>query len=798
MGAVGPAFDAMRRIHISSRSHIIVVLRRWLPALVLLGTYGALAPAAGATATPSTAAVTNATTGQTDASSVVPVGVCGAPTAVRAACLANVLVVRGTQARVHPRLQRPASPNRLGGRRPARSPTATPLAVTAAAAPQPGTPAYLQQAYDLSYLSQTAGAGATIAIVDAYDAPHAEADLAAYRSEFGLPACTTANGCFKKVGQTGGTNYPTQVSSDWETETSLDLDAVSALCPYCHIVLVEANSSNLSDLAQAQAEAGQVGASVISDSWAVQLTGTNSAQVFASSGSYTFPGITTVAASGDYGYLGSRTNYFPAALGDVTAAGGTTLVPASTSGVQSARGFDEYAWSGAGSGCVSREAKPAWQTDTGCGGRAYADLSADADPATGMQVYDSDQGGWLVVGGTSEAAALIASYYALVGAATGGPSWAYANAALMNDPTVGSNGSCTIFYFCNAQTGYDGPTGVGSISGAVVAGAPGIGGPGPNGSYTESVSDTSAQLRGGVYPNGTDTTYWWEYGTDTSYGHKTTSTDIGAGAAPASVANALAGLRPGTTYHYRLVAQNNFGPEYGYDFTLTTSGGTNNSSQQGSGGSTTPTPPLTPPATTPPATGTTPPSAGTSSSPPTAPAVAMLRVASAGANTANITAAVSTGGSAASYSMQYGNTSALGRRLTGSLAAFSTGLNVTLRNLAPGRTYYVRAVITNAGGSATSATIRFRTSPVTITRVTIRGGKLQAVLRCYGKAPCRVKLQARSGSRLLAAGQATIPGNRDKTVSLPLSSGRQPGLRLTVLSSGNGYPTAVTASAYRR
>ncbi len=179
---------------------------------------------------------------------------------------------------------------------------------------------------------------------------------------------------------------------------------------------------------------------MISDSWAVQLTGSHSAEVFASSGSYTFPGITTVAASGDNGYLGSRTNDYPAALGDVTAAGGTTLVPASSSGAQSARGFDEYAWSGAGSGCAWHVTKPAWQTDTGCTGRSYNDLSADADPVTGMQVYDFDEGGWEVVGGTSEATPLIAAYYALVGSATQGPSWAYANAALLNDPTTGSNG----------------------------------------------------------------------------------------------------------------------------------------------------------------------------------------------------------------------------------------------------------------------------------------------------------------------------------------------------------------------
>lgn len=788
----------MRRIHTSfprdHRSRLVVVLRRWLPALVVLGMCGALTPIAGAATSPSVAAVTDATTGQSDASSLVPLDVCGAPTAVRAACLAKVLAVRGTRSPVHPRLRRPASPNRLGGRNPRLSRTATQLAVAAAGAPQPGTPAYLQQAYDLAYLSQTSGVGVTIAIVDAFDAPHAASDLAIYRAEFGLPACTTANGCFRKVDQTGGTQYPTQVSSQWETETSLDLDAVSALCPNCHIVLVEANSDQISDLAAAQQQASQQGASVISDSWAVSLTTARQVRTFDGLGPYTFPGISTVAASGDAGYPGSGTDEYPAALSDVTAVGGTTLAPTSTR----ARGFDESAWSGTGSGCASRVAKPAWQTDTSCTNRSYNDVSADADPATGMQVYNSDAGGWEVVGGTSEAAPLIAAYYAVAGLAGQGPSWAYSEAALLNDPTTGSNGSCTAVpsYICDAGPGYDGPTGVGSISGAVASGAPGIGGPGPNGSYAQTVGDTDVQLNGGVYPNGPDTTYWWEYGTTTSYGQQTPAVDIGAGTAPVSVTDSLTNLQAGTTYHCRLVAQNRYGTEYGYDFTVTTAGGTNNSSQQGSGGSTIQaTPPAsTPPVTTPPSSGSNPP-AGTSSGTKAVPAVAKLRVASAGSTTATVTAAVATRGSAASYSLQYGTTSALGRRQMGSLAASSTGLRATLRRLAPGRTYYARVVVTGPGGSATSAMIHFRTSPVTITRVAIRGGKLQALLRCYGKAACRVKLQARSGSRLLAAGQVTIRGNRTGTVSLALSPGRHAAVKLTVTSSWNGYPAAVTATA---
>jgi hypothetical protein len=481
-------------------------------------------------------------------------------------------------------------------------------------------------------------------------------------------------------------------------------------------------------------------------------------------------------------------------------------------------------------------AKPTWQTDTGCRGRAYNDLSADADPATGMQVYDSAQGGWEVVGGTSEATPLIAAYYALLGSAAQGPAWAYANAGLLNDPSSGSNGSCysSFAYICQGATGYDGPTGAGSISGAVATGAPGIGGPGTNGSYTQSTTATTAQLQGGIYPNGSDTTYWWEYGTTTGYGQQTAGVDIGSGNAPVSVTDSLQALQPGTTYHYRLVAQNSLGTEYGYDFTLSTAGGAANgpagtgvetiNGTTGTGTtSTTPvssSPPATttaPVSTTPPVT-TTPPSTGTTgttgstgassgsgsssagdSVPPTTgpapakPSTSIPRIAAASANAATITAGVGTGGIGAQYAVQYGSTPSLGRSLAGALGGSATGVSATLRNLSPGAIYYARVVVTNAAGSATSATIRFRTSAVTIAAAYVRGGRIHAVLRCHGPAPCRVRLQVRSGSRVIAGGTATVRGNR--TVTVNLSSGAARRVTFSVLSSWNGYPAAVTATA---
>ena len=315
-----------------------------LYAIAVVALLGVASPAVSAAAAQAPASITNATTGLSDAASIAPVAACGPANSVRATCLAQILGVRGTGALVHPRLRRPSSIYRFTRPR-ARGSHAATAELPAAGAPQPGTPAYLQQAYDLAYLAGNAGSGSTIAIVDAFDDPNAESDLSAYRAEFGLAPCTTANGCFAKYDQNGGKNYPTTANSGWQLEISLDLDAVSALCPNCHIDLIEANSAGTSDLAAAQLVAGTLpGVSAISDSWDVELTG-RPALNFPKTGDYTFPGITTVAASGDSAYPGASNNDFPAALPDVTAAGGTTLEPASTSGIQSVRGFTETAWS---------------------------------------------------------------------------------------------------------------------------------------------------------------------------------------------------------------------------------------------------------------------------------------------------------------------------------------------------------------------------------------------------------------------------------------------------------------------
>jgi subtilase family serine protease len=323
-----------------------------------------------------------------------------------------------------------------------------------ATVPQGLGPASLESAYDLPV---TRGAGQLIAIVDAFDDPAAEADLNIYRAQYGLPACTTANGCFRKVNQDGvAGNYPV-ADPGWIVEISLDLDMVSAACPDCDIALVEANSNADTDLAAAVNTAANLAPAAISNSYGTQESGA----MLPLEADYDHPGTTIVAASGDSGYGPPE---YPAVFGTVLAVGGTSLQAAHNS-----RGWKEQAWSGSGSGCSAYVAKPAWQQDPDCPMRTVTDVSAVADPSTGVAVYDStpDGGspGWLVVGGTSAATPLIAGVVGLAGNGGITPAYPYSHAAALNDVTAGSNGTCEKDYVCTARHGYDGPTGLGTPHG---------------------------------------------------------------------------------------------------------------------------------------------------------------------------------------------------------------------------------------------------------------------------------------------------------------------------------------------
>ncbi|MEV5386304.1 hypothetical protein [Streptomyces sp. NPDC052721] len=341
----------------------------------------------------------------------------------------------------------------------------------AAATPAGLSPANLHSAYNLP---STGGTGMTVAIVDAYNDPNAEADLGTYRSTYGLSSCTKANGCFKQVSQTGSTTSLPANDTGWAGEEALDLDMVSAACPNCNIILVEANSANDTDLGIAENEAVALGAKFVSNSWGGSES---SGQTTEDTQYFKHPGVAITVSAGDSAY-GAE---YPATSQYVTAVGGTALTTAANS-----RGWTESVWhtsatEGTGSGCSAYDPKPTWQTDTGCAKRMEADVSAVADPATGVAVYDTFGGsGWAVYGGTSASAPLIAGVYALAGTpgATDYPAkYPYSHTANLYDVTTGNNGSCSTSYFCTARTGYDGPTGWGTPNG-VAAFTAGTGGGG--------------------------------------------------------------------------------------------------------------------------------------------------------------------------------------------------------------------------------------------------------------------------------------------------------------------------------
>ncbi len=306
-------------------------------------------------------------------------------------------------------------------------------------------PSDLQTAYGLTSYSNNAGTGVTIAVVDAYDDPNAAADLNVYRAKFGLPPCTTANGCFSEQ------KYTSQTNPGWAGEEAVDVDMVSAICPNCKILLVEAASSGIADLSTAERYA-TTHADDVSNSW----SGNEGTKTY--DGAYTSSCGAITAATGDAGH--NATAQWPAILPNVIGVGGTKLASISPR--------VESAWAGSGSGCSRIYAKPAFQIapSTGCSMRAQSDVSAVADPRTGVAVYDTfGQSGWQVFGGTSVAAPIVASIFALAGDAPAGPLQnLYAHAAAFDDVTSGSTGGCGA-PLCVAGPGWDGPTGLGAPQG---------------------------------------------------------------------------------------------------------------------------------------------------------------------------------------------------------------------------------------------------------------------------------------------------------------------------------------------
>jgi hypothetical protein len=335
------------------------------------------------------------------------------------------------------------------------------------------TPTALRSAYDLSGPAARAGGGETVAIVTAYSDPSAAADLAVYRKHFSLPACGPAGGCLRIVSEHGSSTGLPAANSSWATSDALELDVVSALCPNCHLLLVDAASNSLASLGTAENAAVSAGAKFVVNGWAApEYIGQDAYDHY-----FNHTGVVIVAASGDSGYGRS----YPADLPYVTSAGGTSLVRSAFN----TRHWADIAWSGTGSACSALEVKPSWQradasASTGCLNRTQNDVAADADPGTGAAVYDSygSTAGWTQGGGTALAAAIVTSAYALAGTPaprTYPASYPYQHLGHLNDVTFGSNGPCSLNpdYICDTRAGFDGPTGLGTPEGTTAFSASG-------------------------------------------------------------------------------------------------------------------------------------------------------------------------------------------------------------------------------------------------------------------------------------------------------------------------------------
>jgi hypothetical protein len=371
-------------------------------------------------------------------------------------------------------------------------PATGPSPAVPASGPPAGTlgPADLQKAYDIQ--GATAGSGQTAAVVTPYGDPAAASDLAAYRSQYALTPCTVANGCFRQVNEKGTTTGLPGYTAGWDVGISESLDAISAVCPSCHILLVEATTSDITaDLGPAEDEAVALGAKFIVNDWGGSEA-TSESTTF--DPYFNHPGVAITAPAGNGGYPSA---WYPAASQYVTAVGGTAL----TADSSSSRGFDEAAWSLTGSGCSADEPKPTWQVDTECSTRTLNDLSA---AATNVAFYDTNtEGGWGDGSGTAISAAIITAAYADAGTPgasdypaeypyehPGGtyttPGNAYPYSDGLYDITSGSNGTCSAYqaypnaqyYQCTAGPGYDAPTGLGSPAGPLAltsaGGEPGV------------------------------------------------------------------------------------------------------------------------------------------------------------------------------------------------------------------------------------------------------------------------------------------------------------------------------------
>ena len=327
----------------------------------------------------------------------------------------------------------------------------TPLTTTS---PTGLAPATIQSVYSFP-TSLASGGGETIGIVDAYNDPNAESDLGVFSSTYGLPACTTANGCFTQVDQTGGTSYP-RTNAGWALEISLDVQWAHAIAPGARILLVEASSNSFANLLAAE-EYAKAHAQYVSNSWG----GSEFSGETGYDGDFVQSGVSFFVAAGDSGLPAN----YPSASPNVISVGGTTLHFDSSGNFSG-----ETGWSSGGGGCSAYEtatsAQSAFPTyaQVNCGGaRATPDVSLDADPSSGVSVYDTTryqgQVGWWTVGGTSASTPMWAARSADDGAVVNS-AYVYGSSITFRDITSGNNGApCLVGYdLCSGRGSWTGAT----------------------------------------------------------------------------------------------------------------------------------------------------------------------------------------------------------------------------------------------------------------------------------------------------------------------------------------------------
>ncbi len=569
---------------------------------------------------------------------------CAAPALGHVACLAEILVPRTAAARAHT--------HPLG--------ITTTHAIVHGSAAEGADGLRPQDLRDAYFPGEEPDAPAsepqTLAIVDAYNDPEAEADLRVYDEEFHLPECTTGNGCFEQLNQNGEAGKPPFPASaqakgeketlcedsaaeplvrkaacrlieevdGWSLEMSLDIETAHAVCQNCRIVLLEGEGEETA-LETAEDTAVRLGAGEVSNSWAGGEPATDSE-------AFNHPGVVLTFAAGDRGYLNwerdkleeelegetAGVNY-PAASPHVIAVGGTTLKLNSTTGAWS----EESVWDASGGGCsLNFNAQP-WQSEVadwsqvGCEDRrAVNDVSAVANPYTGVAVYDSvpyiplNAGlksahvfDWVPVGGTSASTPMIAAMFALAGGSHGVPYpaqtlYSHLGSAALHDITEGSSGKCFGDYsstcsgsmsplsltdcgqgvlICNSAVGYDGPTGVGTPNGlSAFRPTRQRKGGGPEAPLTEACAGTvftsTGKVCGTLNPHSTATVgYYFAYNKGTSCTNgKETPLQPEAQGEGISVTGELFGLEPDTEYSYCLIATDASGETTGPTLTFTT------------------------------------------------------------------------------------------------------------------------------------------------------------------------------------------------------------------------------------